>query len=138
MTLTGHNPTPEEAMSLATIESAIRGKISDAENAVHKAAADVAPHLAELADIASEISESTLFQTVLGATLGPDDEQVIVSLVKRLDQSAHDAETAVDGTAATAAVGVPVAGEPVSDEPAAAPVVVAASAEQSAPSPVGS
>lgn len=96
--------TPEApSMSLATIEAGLRGIVTKAETAVHDAAAEAAPHLTELADIASEISQSTLFQTVLSATLGADDEAFVVKIVQNLDKGAHDLEGDVNPPVATTA-----------------------------------
>ena len=127
MTLTTRN-TNGGTMSLATIEQSVRNFVEGIPALVKAEADKVMPHVAELADIGGEIAGSELFQTALSVTLGPDDEAFIVGLMKRLDQGAQDAETAVGepdpATAATIAAG---AGVPVQ------PVVVDASAAQAVP-----
>lgn len=105
-----HQPQqPQEApVSLATIEQAVRNFAENVKAEAEKAA----PHLAALADIAQNASQSPLVQTALSAVLPPADEQMVVSLIQRLDTAAHTAEQKL---------GEPPAPEP-EPEPAPEPV----------------
>jgi hypothetical protein len=82
--------TPGVTVSLAQIEQDLRNAVTDVVTHVKTFETAVAPHLAGLADVAAQVSQSKLVQTVLAATIGPADEEMLVSLIQRLDQGAHD------------------------------------------------
>lgn len=115
-----HQPdnTPQEApvsLDLATIEEKFHGFVDDVVSHVKHAAEDVAPHLKQAADLAEQVAQSKLFQTLLSATLGPADEEFLVRLVQRLDQGAT--------TAAQDLTGQPVPADPPGDpDPTPVPV----------------
>ena len=86
---TSSTATPGAIVSLATIEQGIKGAVEDVVAKVRAFEQDVAPHLSGLADVAEQVTQSPLVQTVLAAVLSPEDEALIVSLVHKLDQGAH-------------------------------------------------
>jgi hypothetical protein len=117
---------PQEAppMDLATIEDKFHAFVDEAVAHIKTAAEDVLPHIQGAADLAEQVVSSTLAQTVLAATLGPQDEAWLVSVVQRLDQAAHTAAQDLAPEPAPAEAEVP--GDPGEPQPvpvAAGPVV---------------
>ena len=99
------NTTPEATVSLL---DAIRTEISNAVTWGEDELRARLPTIAKLADGAEAVAQSAPARAILAAVLSPADEAWIVSVIQRLDQSAHQA-----GQAAALADSEPAAGEGV-------------------------
>lgn len=102
-------PAPEAPVSvLDTIREEFGRAVAWTEDEFRNAL----PTVAKAADAAEALASSNAAQAVLSAVLGPQDEEWIIGLIQRLDQSAHTAEQAAAGAEVPADL-EPLPGEPV-------------------------
>lgn len=92
---TQRHPTPSGGPPVSLLDT-LRSEVARAVTWTEDELRSKLPTVAKLADDADAIANSAPVQAILGAVLSPADEELLVGLVNRLDQSAHQAEASAE------------------------------------------